>query len=131
MPRHRRANAPRERMRYEHRDRANKAIPVFCALVLAGLVLALVAGGESLGWGVRGSITGVLGLAMLVVAAAVPKPESRGWLLELAGFVYFALWPPAAFYPHRVVLGALLLAGLLALLVWHARQKRRALWSKE
>ncbi len=118
-------------MRYEHRDRANKAIPVFCALVLAGLVLALVAAGDSLGWGVRIGVLVVLGLGMLVVAAAVPKPESRGWLLELAGFASFTMWPPVAFYPHRVVLGALLLAGLLALLVWHARQKRRALWSKE
>ena len=117
-------------MKYAHRDRANRAVPTLCALVLGGVDLAATAAGPILPWGVRIALLSLLGFAMLVVSVAVPNPERRGWLLVLAAFGYLVIWPPANLVPWRLILGALLLAGLLGLLVWHARRNRKALWSK-
>jgi hypothetical protein len=98
-------------------------------LVLGGLDLALLAAGPSFPWGLRIAILALLGFAMLVASRAIPEPERWGWLAELALFAWFTVWPPERMVPGRIVLGALLLAGLLGLLVWHARRKRKALWS--
>ena len=49
-------------MKYAHRDRANRAVPVLGSIVLGGVDLALFVAGPALPWGVR--------IAILVVVAA-------------------------------------------------------------
>jgi hypothetical protein len=118
-------------LKYRHRDRANRAVPILCAIVLGGVDVAIVAGGPGLSGTVRFTIVGLLALAAVLVAAAVPKPERWGWLGLLVGLALLAAVPPARTVPDRLIFGSLVLAGLIGLMVWHARQKRTALWSRD